>query len=91
MMTPPLRILFVVMSAVHRPQAIDQLASALAPHTVLVHHDFGQTPDFALHAENAAFVPDPKRTGWGVWGFSEGILHSLEHALAGHAGTHIIP
>jgi len=77
----PLRLLFVVMSAVHRSHAVDQLASALAPHTVLVHHDFGQTPDFPLQSANAAFVTDPKRTGWGAWGFSEGILHSLEHAL----------
>lgn len=82
MKNPPLRILFVVMSAVHRPQAVDQLARVLAPHAVLLHHDFGQTPEFPLSAPNAVFVPEPRRTGWGAWGFSEGILHALEHALA---------
>ena len=40
------RIVFVVMSAVSKPGTIDQLARALAPHLVLVHHDFSQTPDF---------------------------------------------
>ena len=75
------RILFVVMSAVARPEAIDQLARALAPHAVLVHHDFSQTPEFHLAAANVRFVPDPKQTGWAVFGFVEGIFHSLRHAL----------
>jgi hypothetical protein len=48
---------------------------------VLVHHDFAQTPDFSIDAPNAFFVPDPKRTGWGCWGFSEGIFHALGHAV----------
>ena len=76
------RIVFVVMSAVARPQTIDQLAQALAPHPVLVHHDFSQTPDFALSAPNAHFVPQPRRTGWAQFGFVEGIFHALQHALA---------
>ncbi len=75
-------IVFVVMSAVGRPETIDQLAYALAPHTVLVHHDFSQTPDFALMAPNVRFVPNPKRTGWAVFGFVDGIFHSIKHALA---------
>lgn len=75
------RIVFVVMSAVHRATAVDQLVCALAPHTVLVHHDFSQTPDFHLAAENATFVPEPKRTGWAFFGFVDGIFHSLAFAL----------
>jgi len=78
-MTP--RIIFVIMSAVHSVRAVDELARALAPHRVLIHHDFGQTPDFPIGAPNAAFVPNPKRTGWACWGFSEGIFHSLRIAL----------
>ena len=75
-------IVFVVMSAVSKPETIDQLAGALAPHTVLVHHDFSQTPDFSLTAKNVRFVPQPKRTGWAVFGFVDGIFHSMEYALA---------
>ena len=78
-MTP--KILFIVMSAVSKPGTVDQLARALAPHTVLVHHDFSQTPDFPISAPNARFVPDPKRTGWAVFGFVEGIFHSLRYAI----------
>ena len=40
------KIVFLVMSAVSKPGTIDQLARALAPHIVLVHHDFSQTPNF---------------------------------------------
>ena len=76
------RIVFLVMSAVSKPGTIDQLARALAPHLVLVHHDFSQTPDFPLTAPNVHFVPDPKRTGWAAFGFSEGIFHSMQYALA---------
>lgn len=74
-------IVFVVMSAVHRAGTVDQLAQALAPHIVLVHHDFSQTPAFGLTAPNVRFVPDPRRTGWAHFGFVDGIFHSLRHAL----------
>lgn len=75
------KIVFVVMSAVSRPETVDQLARSLAPHQVLVHHDFAQTPHFPLTAPNARFVPEPRRTGWAVFGFTEGVFHSLRHAL----------
>jgi hypothetical protein len=69
------------MSAVAKVGTVDQLARALAPHTVLVHHDFSQSPEFPLKSPNVRFVPDPKRTGWGVFGFVEGIFHSLQYAV----------
>lgn len=75
-------IVFLVMSAVGKPETVDQLARSLAPHTVLVHHDFSQTPDFVLTAPNARFVPNPKRTGWAFFGFVDGIFHSMKYALA---------
>ncbi|MDB5870092.1 MAG: hypothetical protein JWP96_2424 [Polaromonas sp.] len=75
-------IVFLVMSAVSKPATVDQLARALAPHTVLVHHDFLQTPVFPLSAPNVVFVPDPKRTGWGLFSFVEAIFHSMQYALA---------
>ena len=76
------KIIFLVMSAVSKPATVEQLARALAPHTVLVHHDFSQTPNFTLTAPNVRFVPNPKRTGWAVFGFVEGIFHSLRYAMA---------
>ena len=76
------RIVFLVMSAVQSAGVVDQLARSLAPHIVLVHHDFSQTPAFELSAPNVRFVPDPKRTGWAFFGFVEGIFHSMRYALA---------
>jgi len=78
-MTP--RIVFLVMSAVHDAHAVNQLACALKPHVVLVHHDFSQSPEFALTAENVVFVPNPVKTGWADFGFVDGIFHSLRYAL----------
>ena len=75
------RIVFVVMSAVHSVHAVAELARSLAPHTVLVHHDFAQTPDFPLDEPNIVFVSQPKRTGWGVWGYTQGVFHSLQFAV----------
>jgi hypothetical protein len=73
-------IVFVVMSAVHNAEAVAELARALAPHTVLVHHDFAQTPKFHVGEPNVIFVPEPKRTGWAIWGFVDGIFHALRYA-----------
>ena len=72
------------MSAVASPATVDQLVRSLAPHTVLLHHDFSQSPDFRLEARNAAFVPEPVRTGWATFGFVEGIFHALDHAVRHH-------
>lgn len=81
---PSPRILFVVLSAVAPAATVDQLAKSLAPHKVLVHHDFSQQPQFVLHAPNTAFVPNPVRTGWAVFGLVDAMFHSLRHALAEH-------
>lgn len=75
------KIVFLVMSAVSKPATVEQLALALAPHLVLVHHDFSQTADFPLAAPNVRFMPNPRRTGWAVFGFVEGIFHSLQYAM----------
>lgn len=79
-----MQIVFGIMSAVHSAAAVEQLARALAPFQVAVHHDFEQTPDFSIDADNVSFVPAPKRTGWAVWGFTEGILHLLDYCLQHH-------
>jgi hypothetical protein len=75
------KIVFLVMSAVHPVSVVRELSRSLAPQTVLVHHDFTQTPDFLLDEPNVILVPDPKKTGWGVWGFIEAVFHAMRFAV----------
>jgi len=79
-----MKIVFAVMSATQSAAAVDQLARLLAPHRVIVHHDFEKLADFALTAPNAELVKDPRVTGWGTWGFSDAILHTIRYALDHH-------
>lgn len=75
------RIVFAVMSATQQDATVAQLADALAPHVVLVHHDFTKKQQFRVDRPNVRFVPDPTVTGWGSWGLSRGIFHTIDHAL----------
>lgn len=76
-----IRIVFAVMSATQQGATVTQLADALAPHTVLVHHDFTKKAEFVVNRPNVRFVPNPTVTGWGSWGLSQGIFHTIGHAL----------
>ncbi|MEZ5729108.1 MAG: hypothetical protein R3E48_14575 [Burkholderiaceae bacterium] len=76
-----MKIAFVIMSAVQRPDTVAQLARALAPHTVVIHHDFSQQPDFPVDEPNVVFVPNPCRTGWAIWGYSLAVLNSVRYCL----------
>jgi len=78
------RIVFGLMSSQQSAATVAQLVDALAPHPVVVHHDFDKRRDFVLDRPNAALVPDPKVTGWGTWGFAEAIFHTIAHALERH-------
>lgn len=69
------------MSATQQGATVAQLARALAPHVVLIHHDFTKREDFRVEGSNVRFVPDPTVTGWGSWGLSRGIFHTIDHAL----------
>jgi hypothetical protein len=75
------KLVFLVMSAVHPVEIVRELCRSLAPQTVLVHHDFAQNPDFPLDEPNVIFVPNPKRTGWGIWAFSQGVFHGMDYAV----------
>jgi hypothetical protein len=77
----PAKIVFGVMSATQPAALIDQLADLLAPHLIVVHHDFRKRADFAPSAPNVVLVPDPKETGWGSWGLAEGVFHTVRYAL----------
>jgi hypothetical protein len=77
-----MKILFGIMSAVQPAATAAALCDALGrDHPILIHHDFSQQADFSVVRPNVDFVPDPKRTGWANWGFTEGILKLLETAL----------
>jgi hypothetical protein len=69
------------MSAVAKPATVEQLVTSLYPHQVVIHHDFSQQPEFPIKADNASFVPDPKRTGYGNWAFTAGVIHLIKHCL----------
>lgn len=75
------RIVFAIFSALQKPSTVAQLAEALAPHTVLIHHDFRKQADFHIDLPNVRFVPNPTDTGWGNWGLSQGIYHTIQHSL----------
>ncbi len=75
------RIIFGVFSATQQAGTVAQLADSLAPHTVIVHHDFGKKADFQVWGPNVRVIPDPCDTGWGAWGFSESIFHTMRYCL----------
>lgn len=75
------RIVFAVMSATQQGATVAQLAQALSPHAVLIHHDHTKKKDFHVDLPNVRMVPNPMVTGWGSWGLSRGIFHTIEHAL----------
>lgn len=60
---------------------MEQLVDALAPHRVVIHHDFTKAREFGIDRPNARLIPDPKVTGWGTWGLVEAILHALRFSL----------
>lgn len=78
----PPKLIFGLMSAVAKPATIEQLVRALQPHRVVIHHDFTQQPGFGIEADNATFVPNPRRTGYGVWALTEGVIRLVEHCVA---------
>jgi hypothetical protein len=77
-------VLFGVMSAQQPDSTVSQLVDALGGRPVVVHHDFTKRREFRLPQPNVDFVPQPRVTGWGTWGFVEGIVLLIEHALRHH-------
>ena len=52
------RVIFGIMSATQQGATVTQLARALQPHLVVVHHDFRKRADFAvLHDDPLAIDP----------------------------------
>ena len=75
------KIVFGILSAVHSAGTVSQLCEALAPHPVVIHHDFSQQPEFQVGLPHVSFVPDPQKTGWDSFDFTNGLFHLVEHCL----------
>lgn len=78
------RVLFGVMSSQQPDTTVSQLVDSLDSRPVVVHHDFTKRADFRLSQSNVDFVPSPRVTGWGTWGFVEALVSLLERALTHH-------
>lgn len=74
-----MKLAFGVLSSRNAVEAIEQICRSVAPHQVVVHHDFSQKQDFELHAENAHLIHDFVRTSWGAWSQTEAILKVVEY------------
>ena len=47
--------------------------------SIVCHHDFAQSAVNMAHFDtNVQFVEQPERTGWGLWGVTEGIQRAIE-------------
>lgn len=77
-----LLIVFGVLSCKVSAAAIAQFADAVAPHKVLVHHDFSQSPGFHIDHPNVTVLRNPDRTGWGSWSLVSATIKLIEHAMA---------
>jgi len=75
-------IVFGLLSCRSSSAAISQFALAVAPHKVLVHHDFSQAPAFSIEQDNVVVLPNPECTGWGDWSLVSATFRLIEHALA---------
>lgn len=82
------RIAFGVLSSKQSSNAIDEIAAAVFPHPVYVHHDFSKQPDFSPTAGNIRVLPDPVATAWGNWSLVEASFRLMKAALEDQAVTH---
>lgn len=56
------------------------LADLLAPHRIIVHHDFTKFPAFKVDRENVTVLPDPVVTSWGGWSLVAATLKLMQYA-----------
>jgi O-antigen/teichoic acid export membrane protein len=84
----PLRIAFGVLSSKPSAATIDEIARAVAPHPVFVHHDFSKVPAFHPQQPNVTVLQDPVPTAWGDWSLVAATLRLMERALEDREVTH---
>jgi len=81
-------IAFGVLSSKQSTAAVEQIAAAVYPHPVYVHHDFSKQPDFAPHGDNITLLEHPVATAWGDWSLVEATYRLMARALDDPAVTH---
>jgi hypothetical protein len=82
------KIAFGILSSKDSEQAIDELAAAVYPHSIYVHHDFTKTPNFYPKAKNVNILKDPVVTAWGDWSLVEATYHLMQAAVVDKEMTH---
>ncbi len=74
-------IVFGLLSCRSSAAAISQFARAVAPHAVIVHHDFSQVPELRINENNVVVLDNPEQTAWGNWSLVAATFKLIEHAL----------
>lgn len=83
-----LKIAFGILSSKESEQAIDDIAGAVFPHPVYVHHDFSKQPNFSPIAPNIHILQQPVVTAWGDFSLVEASFLLMKEALKDINVTH---
>ena len=86
--TLPVRVAFGVLSSKHSVACVEQIADAVFPHPVYVHHDFTKVPNWATNRNNVHVLLDPVQTAWGDWSLVAATLRLMEEAALDTRNTH---
>lgn len=77
-----IRITFGILSVRADCEVVQQQVDVLGQHhRIIIHHDFGQAPDFYVEGANCQIIRDYVPTDWGRWSQLEAILKILQVAL----------
>lgn len=82
------KIAFGVLSSKKSAPAIDEIARAVFPHPVYVHHDFSKQPEFSPTETNVHILSNPVETAWGNWSLVAATFRLMESALNDRGVTH---
>jgi O-antigen/teichoic acid export membrane protein len=69
-------------------ETIRELAGLVAPHPVIVHHDFSKCPELALAAPNIEILADHATTAWGDWSLVDATFRLMASAFSRPEVTH---
>lgn len=84
----PTRVAFGVLSSKHSVACVEQIADAVYPHPVYVHHDFTKVPAWSSSRPNVHTLLNPVQTAWGDWSLVAATLRLMEEAALDDRNTH---
>lgn len=82
------KIAFGVLSCRDSAAAVTQLANAVYPHRVIVHHDFSKHYDFDIERPNVIILPQPLNTAWAGWSLVEACALLMQEEMRDPQCTH---